>query len=120
MTTPERRETARVAVTARIDLSSLDTQVAMILADLSLGGFSVRSAEPLPIGVVMRFRFGTPSGSWTASLTALSIYSRPDAGGPAETPSYQSGFQFLNGDSPAVQARIHQLVDHATTVVSVS
>jgi c-di-GMP-binding flagellar brake protein YcgR len=107
-------------VTARIDVSSLDSQVAMNLADLSLGGFSVRSTEPLPAGVVMRFRFGTASGSWTASLTALSIYSRPDAGGPSDTPSYQSGFQFLNIESPAVQARIHQVVDHATSVVSLS
>jgi c-di-GMP-binding flagellar brake protein YcgR len=120
VTTPERREAVRVVVTARIDVSSLDTRVAMHLADLSAGGFAVRSVEALPVGEVMRFNFATPSGQWAASLTAHSVYSRPDAGGPSDSPSYQTGFQFINPESPTDRARIDQLMGHATSVVSLS
>ena len=107
-------------VTARIDVSSVDTRVGMHLADLSSRGFAVRSAEALPVGEVMRFKFATPSGNWTASLTASSVYSRPDAGGPSDSPSYQTGFQFINPESPVYEARISQLVDRATVAVNVS
>jgi len=107
-------------VTARINVSSLDAQAAMNLADLSTGGFSVRTPEPLPVAQVMRFRFAEPTGSWDVLLTAQSVYSRPDAQGPSDAPSYQTGFRFLNEDSPAVQARIHQLVDRATAMVHFS
>ena len=110
----------RVPVTARINISSLDTQAAMNLADLSVGGFSVRSQDALPVGQVMRFMFASATSPWVVSLTARSIYTRPDAGGPSDAPSHQTGFQFINDDSPAVQARIHQLLEHATAAVSVS
>lgn len=107
-------------VTARVDVSSPDTQVAMHLADLSLRGFAVRASDVLGVGRVMRFRFATPSGNWSASLTAKSVYCSTDAEGPADAPTYQAGFQFINSESPAVQSRIHQLVDHATSAISFS
>jgi len=110
----------RVLVTARINISSPDTQAALNLADLSMSGFSIRSEGALPVGQVMRFKFSEPSGSWDVTLTAKSVYCRPDAGGPSDAPSYQTGFQFTHVESPTVQARIHQLVDHATAVVNFS
>jgi hypothetical protein len=110
----------RVAVTARINISSLDTQAAMNLADLSMGGFSVRSQEALPVGKVMRFMFAAATSPWAVSLAARSVYTHPDAGGPSDSPSHQTGFQFINDESPAVQARIHQLLEHATAAVSIS
>jgi hypothetical protein len=42
-------------VTARINISSPDTQAALNLADLSMSGFSIRSEGALPVGQVMRF-----------------------------------------------------------------
>jgi PilZ domain len=110
----------RVPVTARINVSSQDTQAAMNLADLSMGGFSIRSTEALPVGQVMRFMFAAPTSPWVVSLTARAIYARPDAGGPSDAPSHQTGFQFINDDSPGVQARIHQLLEHATAAVTIS
>jgi len=110
----------RVPVTARINISSPDTQGALNLADLSMSGFSVRSQDALPAGQVMRFMFASPTSPWVVSLIARSVYSRPDAGGPSDAPSHQTGFPFINDDSPAVQARIHQLLEHATAVVRVS
>lgn len=110
----------RVLVTARINISSPDTQAALHLADLSMSGFSIRSEGALPVGQVMRFMFAAPTSPWVVSLIARSVYTRPDAGGPADAPSHQTGFQFINDDSPAVQARIHQLLEHATSAVSVS
>lgn len=107
-------------MTASINVSSLDSAAAMNLADLGVGGFSVRSQEPLPVGRVMRFLFAAPTSLWVVSLTARSVYTRTDAGGPSDGPSHQTGFQFINHDSPAVQARIHQLIDHASAAVSVS
>ena len=120
VTTPERRGAVRVAVTASINVSSLDSPAALNLADLGMGGFSVRSQDPLPVGKVMRFLFAAPTSLWVVSLTARAVYTRPDAGGPSDVPSHQTGFQFINHDSPAVQARIQQLIDHATAAISVS
>ena len=110
----------RVPVTARINISSLDTQAAMNLADLSMGGFSVRSQDALPVGKVMRFMFAAATSPWVVSLAARSVYARPDAGGPSDAPSHQTGFQFINDESPAVQARIHQLLEHATAAITIS
>jgi hypothetical protein len=110
----------RVLVTARINISSPDTQAALNLADLSMSGFSIRSEGALPVGQVMRFMFAAPTTPWVVSLIARSVYTRPDAGGPSDAPSHQTGFQFINDDSPAVQARIHQLLEHATAAVNVS
>ena len=115
MATPERREAVRVAVTSRIDVSSLDINVAMDLADLSRGGFAVRTPQALPLGQVMRFRFATPGGAWSTALTARAVYSQSGTPGPSDAPGYQTGFQFLNTESPAVQARVHQLVERATS-----
>ena len=92
----------------------------MELSDLSMGGFSVRSAEVLPVGEVMRFRFSTPSGSWAAALTAKSDYSFSESQGPETSSAFLTGFKFLNPEAPSVQARIHSLVDHATSVVTFS
>ena len=121
MTTPERREATRVPVTARINISSPDTPADLVaLADLSMGGFSVRSQDELPVGKVLRFMFAAPTSPWVVSLTARSIYTRPDADGALYGACYQTGFQFINDDSPAIQARIHQLLDHAMAAVRVS
>jgi len=92
----------------------------MTLADLSMGGFSVRSQDELPVGKVLRFMFAAPTSPWVVSLTARSIYTRPDADGALYGACYQTGFQFINDDSPAIQARIHQLLDHAMAAVRVS
>ena len=110
----------RVPVTARINISSPDTPATLNLADLSMSGFSLRSREALPVGQVMRFMFAAPTTPWVVSLVARSVYTRPDAGGPSDAPSHHTGFQFINDDSPAVQARIHQLLEHATAAVNVS
>jgi hypothetical protein len=110
----------RLPVTARINISSPDIQAALNLADLSMSGFSLRSEQAMPVGQVMRFMFAAPTTPWVVSLIARSVYSRPDAGGPSDAPSHQTGFQFINDDSPAVQARIHQLLEHATSAVNVS
>ena len=98
----------------------MDTAVPLELSDLSMGGFSVRSAEVLPVGEVMRFRFRTPSGSWAAAITAKSVYSDPIPQASGASSAFLSGFKFLNPESPSVQARIHSLVDHATSVVTFS
>ena len=58
----------RVPVTARINISSPDTQAALNLADLSISGFSLRSREALPVGQVMRFMFAAPTSPWVVSL----------------------------------------------------
>lgn len=116
MTTPERRETVRFAVTARIEVYSDDTTAELTLVDMSMGGFSAESREPVPVGVVIQFRFATPGGAWEVTLDTQSVYS---AGAPGAA-VFLSGFKFLNTGQFDVQSRIYSLVDHATSVVTFS
>ena len=118
VTTPERRETVRFAVTARIEVCAVDTNVELTLIDLSMGGFSATSNERIPAGGTTEFRFATPNGAWAVTLHAQSVYSADGSSGAA--PVFLCGFRFLNPEQLDVQARIYSLVDHATSVVTFS
>ena len=117
---PERRKAIRFRPAAPVAVHSLDTQIDMTLTNLGPGGFGVQSKTVLPVGAVLRFRFGAPDGSWATLLTALSVYCRPDPDLPPSEPGFVTGFKFLNTESPRIAASVNALVDRATAVSSFS
>ena len=116
----ERRRTIRVVVTSPINVQSPVAQVTMSLLNVSAGGFAVSSSAPLPVGVVMTFRFTSNPGTWSTLLTAKGAYSRPHHTTPDGHVEYLSGFSFLNPETPGTLERILALMDHATSVVTFS
>ena len=117
---PERRTSIRFRPSAPIAVNSMDTRAVLTLDNLSPGGFSVRSTTELPLGAVMRVKFGAPDGSWTTLLVAQSVYCRPDPEPPSGSQGFLTGFRFLNTDTPRTAASINALIDRATTVISFS
>lgn len=96
-----------------------DTRLPLTLNDLGAGGFSLRSPAVLPVGVVMRFEFRTADARWATTLSAKSVYSRPDPESP-DGSLFLNGFMFLHPETPTVMARINALIDRATAVISFS
>jgi hypothetical protein len=68
-------------------------QMAVVLRDVSRGGFAMLAPAPFSPGDRYRFRFDLPSGK-AINLRAVAVHGHPhkDANGPAE---YVSGWRFL-------------------------
>ena len=92
----------------------------MALLDLGGGGFSLKCPTSFAPGVVMRFRFSTADGSWSAMLSAETVYARPDLEAPPGARIYVIGFKYLNPDVPRIAASLNALIDHATAEISFS
>ena len=93
----------------------------MTLADLSGGGFSVRSETEFAVGVVLRFRFSTPDDRWSTLLSGQTVYIRPDRDEFSGTDAgFVVGFKFMNPELPRVAASIHALINRASAVISIS
>jgi hypothetical protein len=97
----------------------LETRTDLVLEDLGEGGFSVRAAEPFPVGSVMRFNITTVDGSWAALFSAQAVHHHEEADS-AGRPVFVTGMKFLHTDNPRVAASIHAFVDRATAIISFS
>lgn len=92
----------------------------MTLVDLGGGGFSVRSQTEFTIGVVMRFRFSKPDGTWTTVLSAQTVYILPEMPGPEGDHLFVTGLKFMNPENPRVADGIQELIQRAMAVISFS
>jgi hypothetical protein len=117
---PERRKTIRFRAAAPIVVQCLDSRVAVALADLGAGGFSLRTPSEFAVGSTLRFRFSTPDGSWATLLSAQAVYVRPDPDAQPRDSKFLAGFKFNNLELPRVAASVNALIDRATTVISFS
>ena len=117
---PERRKTIRFRAAAPIVVQCLDSRLAVTLADLSSGGFSLRSQSEFAVGSTQRFRFSTPDGAWATLLSAQAVYVRPNAEADAGDSKFVTGFKFINPEMPRITASINALIDRATAVISFS
>jgi len=116
---PERRKTFRFRAAAPIVVQSVDTKVAMTLLDLGGGGFSLQTPVRFEIGLVMRFRFSTPDGTWSTLLSAETVYCRPD-GDAVPGAGYVVGFKYQNPEIPRIAENLNALIDRATAEISFS
>lgn len=82
--------------------------------DVSLGGFSVETVEPLAVGSEQDVRF-MAEDDWTTEIRARSLHCRPSVATDG-TPRYVTGFEFLLEHATDASRRARQLVAKVTSV----
>ncbi len=82
------------------------------IRDVSSGGFSVETMEPVPTGATEPVRF-TAADDWTAILEAKSLHCRPSVS-PNGLPLFVTGFVFADPDATAPS--IVTLLEKVTSV----
>lgn len=112
----ERRRSPRVPVGGRAHGHAVELAQDVIIHDISLGGFLIESSEAFPSNALHQFRIAASNGAWTTMLTARSLHSRPKPG--ALSPSYLTGFEFVQPLGEDAQQCLHALVGHSTSVLS--
>jgi hypothetical protein len=110
----DRRRTPRIDVNGRIEGFLESTGEPVRIRDVSLGGFSIETPDPLPEGVhVMRF---SVEGQWSISLSAVTRYSRPFSTVDGAS-WYLTGFEYLAQHSRATQRTAGYLVERLTSIL---
>jgi c-di-GMP-binding flagellar brake protein YcgR len=115
----ERRQTIRIAVRGKVTVETATPGPALQLIDVATGGFAVRSAAPLPIGIVTSYRFATADRKWSAFLDASVVHCKLVSIGPS-TPEYLTGLAFVNVDASYAHRELMTLMNHATSTLSLS
>lgn len=115
----ERRQTIRIGVRGKVTVETATPGPALQLVDVSAGGFAVRSAAPLPLGIITSYRFATLDRKWSAFLDASAVYCKLISLGP-KTPEYVTGLAFANADASYAHRELLALMDHATNTLSMS
>jgi hypothetical protein len=77
----------------------------MVLRDLSHGGFGLESTISIPAGSEHQFRFTAEDG---ASFVITAVSTHCDE---VSTGSFVTGFQFVEGSSPAGADPVRDLID---------
>jgi hypothetical protein len=115
MSAADRRQSPRLDVRDRVRIEIAPQGLAVSVLDFSAGGF--RAECPTPFGPeTYDFRISTTDGAKSEVLRAKAVYCHR-LGGPGDTPSYVSGFAFLELRNPKTQSRIHGILAHVTTLL---
>jgi hypothetical protein len=118
MSAADRRQTPRLHVGDRVRIEMAPHGLTLSVLDFSLGGFRAECAAPFG-PETYDFRVSTTDGAKTDVLRAKAVYCHR-LGDPGDTPSYVSGFAFLDLRNPKIEARIRKIVDHLTAVLQVA
>jgi len=115
----DRRQMPRIDVVHRLraEIAPLGLEVRVV--DFSYGGFRAECAAAFGPDSTYDFRVWTADGSCSETLRAKAVYCHR-IGGPNETPSYVSGFAFLDLRQPDVERRVHRILDKLTSVLQVA
>jgi c-di-GMP-binding flagellar brake protein YcgR len=118
----ERRRSVRVGVTSTLAVRCVEVRTPLRLIDVSSGGFSVASAEALPMGQLITAQFASGDGAWASTFRAKVVYSRRQSAVPGrpQPVEYHTGLAFLQIEAPEVQARLDRLIDLATAAITFS
>jgi hypothetical protein len=109
----ERRKTPRFPVRERLLGLLIDDDRPVRIRDLSAGGFSTETVEPLHVGLVQRVRFTAHDDRHTV-LQARSLHSRPSCAVDG-SPCYVTGFAFII-DAPDARERVDFLIEWVTSL----
>ena len=93
----ERRRSPRVEILGRLHGLVVSLDAPVTVRDISLGGMSVETAFPFPVGARHEFQLTLGDGS-TVVLVALVRHCR-NRSSAGETPHYVTGFQFTDDDA---------------------
>ena len=108
----ERRRYPRVAVMSRLRGYWIELDVIVTVREISLGGFSVLSPVPFPIGSEQSFLFSTVDGRETLALVECRHCAlAPGTGGQT---AYLAGLQF----QPQPADNLSLIVDTLQTIAS--
>lgn len=118
MSLADRRQTPRVDTHSRLRAEIAPLGLEVRLVDFSVGGFRAECAAPFG-PESYDFRISTTDGKRTELLRAKAVYSHR-LGSPSDTPSYVTGFAFLDLRNPKIEARIHGILDHVTAILQVA
>jgi hypothetical protein len=113
---PNRRRFPRLELLERVEGRQVALDIAIILRDLSRGGFSCESRVPFSPGADRQlFRFTTPAGTAVA-LEARSIHCRVSGVDAHGQPIYVSGFEFRS--TPATDEAVAILLDKVSSALT--
>jgi hypothetical protein len=105
--TPELRRSPRLNVRDRLTGKLVDLDVPVVVRDISLGGFSLESAEALPTGVhIVRLQ---EDQRWSVTVTAASRHRRSTRN-PDGSMRHVMGFEYAD-QSPDTQQTIRVLYE---------
>jgi len=108
----ERRRHTRFLASGRVVGTLVSRDLPVRVRDVSAGGFSVETMEPVEIGATESVRF-TAVDDWTDTVPARSLHCRPSVSANG-LPLYVTGFEFSNPD--AVESTIAVLLEKVTSV----
>jgi hypothetical protein len=108
----ERRRHPRFLASGRLVGTLVAQDLPVRVRDVSSGGFSVETMEPVPTGATEPVRF-TTADDWTAVLEARSLHCRPSVS-PNGLPLFVTGFEFAEPDK--VRPSIVTLIEKITSV----
>ena len=114
----ERRQTVRIGVNGNLHIETVPPSQALRLVDVGVGGFRVQAVEAMQPDEEINFRFATPDGKWFAIFRARMVYSKLTPAAATGGAQYSIGFMFVNAESRPVQRQLMDLIDHATTFMS--
>jgi hypothetical protein len=118
MSHADRRHTPRVDAHSRLRAEIAPLGLEVHVVDFSLGGFRAECAAPFGPDSY-DFRIWTTDGVRSELLRAKAVYSHR-LGSPSDTPSYVTGFAFLDLRNPRTEARINGILDHVMSVLQVA
>lgn len=105
----ERRRSPRIEVLGRLEGTLVALDVPIVVQDLSLGGMAVETPFPFDHDSLHEFQLELGDGSWVI-LQARARHSRSLAG-PDGTPSYVTGFEFVDPEPSDDSATVADLIE---------
>ncbi|HEX5217286.1 MAG TPA: PilZ domain-containing protein [Vicinamibacterales bacterium] len=109
-----RRRHQRIEVLAPIGARLLDLEVSGQLRDVSEGGFSLGTDEPVSLDVPHLVLFTLADG-WSTVLLACARHE-----GPGHDCAHVTGFEFADADDSMTRQAIAELLDHVTVLAAPS
>jgi hypothetical protein len=111
----ERRRTPRVEMLGLVHGEILRLATPVDVREVGLGGFSVRTAEPLELGAIHDFKLTVNAWS-TVELRARVVHCRPNPD-TSSLRGFVSGLEFV-GRAPNDPSPAAELIDRITSVLS--
>ena len=108
----DRRQHTRFLASDRLVGTLVAQDLPVRIRDVSSGGFSVETMEPVPTGATEPVRF-TAADDWTAVLVATSLHCRPSVS-TSGLPLFVTGFAFAEPEK--VRPSIEMLLEKVTSV----
>jgi hypothetical protein len=87
--------------------------------NIGLGGVLIAAPVPFPIGEVRHLVFTATEDGWTFALAARVAYSNLRPGADDASPTYVTGFAFVDIARPEIEQAIDMLLARVTDLLTV-